>query len=128
MDSHLVSQIGIATKKIAKAFAKRAWKIALGQYHATYVGMSRPRESMDLFWSHEEFVNERDLSHSLSREYAKDVTSDYSKLRKEFSEQRGIEISDKLAKELQLNMPSDITKEKNFSIGGLQQHKKIVMN
>ena len=45
--------------------------------HATYVGMSRHRESVDVFYSREEFVNEQALATSLSRERTKDISLDY---------------------------------------------------
>ena len=45
--------------------------------HASYVGMTRHRESADLFYSQEEFPNYIDLVNSLSRERAKDVSIDY---------------------------------------------------
>ena len=45
--------------------------------HASYVGMTRHRESADLFYSKEEFPNYIDLVNSLSRDRAKDVSLDY---------------------------------------------------
>jgi hypothetical protein len=45
--------------------------------HVTYVGMSRHRESVDLFWSKDEFSNGHDLAKQLGRDRAKDVTQDY---------------------------------------------------
>jgi len=45
--------------------------------HASYVGMTRHRESADVFYSQEEFPNYIDLVKSLSRDRAKDVSLDY---------------------------------------------------
>ena len=45
--------------------------------HATYVGMSRHRESVNLFWSKEEFARYQDLVKTVSRDRSKDVTLDY---------------------------------------------------
>jgi ATP-dependent exoDNAse (exonuclease V) alpha subunit len=45
--------------------------------HATYVGMSRHRESVDLFWSKEEFSNDQRLLYALSRDRSKDIALDY---------------------------------------------------
>ena len=45
--------------------------------HTSYVGMTRHRESADLFYSQEEFPNYIDLVKSLSRDRAKDVSLDY---------------------------------------------------
>lgn len=68
--------------------------------HATYVGLSRHRESADVFYSREEFANERVLTNSLRRERGKDVTLDYATSDK-FSEQRGFEkISPPLTQDL----------------------------
>ena len=45
--------------------------------HATYVGLSRHRDSADIFWSHDEFSLKKDLIYTLGRERNKDVTLDY---------------------------------------------------
>jgi hypothetical protein len=45
--------------------------------HSTYVGMTRHREQVDLFWSNDEFANERELFRVLGRDRSKDVTLDY---------------------------------------------------
>lgn len=46
--------------------------------HSAYVGMSRHRESADLFYSREEFAQRRDLTATLSRDRSKDITLDYT--------------------------------------------------
>jgi len=73
--------------------------------HAAYVAMSRHRDSADLFYSREEFKNERDLVHALGRDRSKDVSLDYSlsdyqspqhssdKINEMFAEHRGINVS-----------------------------------
>ncbi len=45
--------------------------------HSTYVAMSRHRESADLFYGKDVFLNKDDLSKTLSRERPKDITLDY---------------------------------------------------
>lgn len=45
--------------------------------HSTYVAMSRHRESADLFYGKDVFLNKDDLARTLSRERTKDVTLDY---------------------------------------------------
>jgi Ti-type conjugative transfer relaxase TraA len=45
--------------------------------HASYVALSRHRESCDIFYSHEQFINEQDLGWTLSRERHKDISLDY---------------------------------------------------
>ena len=46
--------------------------------HSTYVGMSRHRESADLFYSRETFAHDSDLLRTLGRERQKDISLDYS--------------------------------------------------
>lgn len=45
--------------------------------HSAYVGMSRHRESVDLFWSREEFPRYQSLVNTLSRDRSKDISLDY---------------------------------------------------
>ncbi|EPS72633.1 hypothetical protein M569_02123, partial [Genlisea aurea] len=45
--------------------------------HATYVGMTRHRDSVDLFYSREEFPKYNDLANSLAKDRSKDVSLDY---------------------------------------------------
>lgn len=45
--------------------------------HATYVGMTRHRQSANIFWSREEFTNERQFIQTLGRERGKDISLDY---------------------------------------------------
>lgn len=89
--------------------------------HATYVGMSRHRESVDLFWSREEFSNEKSLHDTLGRERAKDVTLDYShqQIQDNFAIHRNIEISEPLVNEIKRTLPEkemnqEFYKEKGF--------------
>ncbi len=81
--------------------------------HAAYVAMSRHRDSADLFYSREEFKNERDLVQALGRDRAKDVSLDYSlsspdshfpqhssdKINEIFAEHRGINVSEEMVRE-----------------------------
>ena len=46
--------------------------------HATYVGMSRHRESAELYWSKDQFRNMKELEYRLGRDNRKDLTLDYS--------------------------------------------------
>lgn len=57
--------------------------------HAAYVGMSRHRESVDLFWSREEFPKQQDLIYALSRDKSKDMSIDY--VRDSFARTRGVD-------------------------------------
>jgi Ti-type conjugative transfer relaxase TraA len=62
--------------------------------HSTYVGMSRHRQSVDLFQSREEFPRMEDLVRTLSRERGKDVSTDYlseQHQQQDFAKGRGVE-------------------------------------
>lgn len=58
--------------------------------HATYVAMSRHRESAELFYSREEFANQENLTRTLGRERTKDVTLDYPYKETAFARHRGV--------------------------------------
>ena len=45
--------------------------------HATYVGMTRHRDTADIYYSLDEFKNKGDLTYCLSRQKDKDVSLDY---------------------------------------------------
>ena len=51
--------------------------------HSTYVGMSRHRESADLFYGRDTFLTKDDLVRTLGRERSKDVTLDYMQNRQQ---------------------------------------------
>ena len=61
--------------------------------HATYVGMSRHRESVDLFYSREVFPRMDSLVQTLSRQRGKDVSTDYLNENQQqyFAKGRGVE-------------------------------------
>jgi Ti-type conjugative transfer relaxase TraA len=58
--------------------------------HSTYVAMTRHRKSGDVFVSREAFSYDNALINTLSRNRAKDVTLDYTKMEGEFARQRGV--------------------------------------
>lgn len=57
--------------------------------HSTYVGMSRHKERLDIYFSKEDFTNKAALANHLARARYKDLTTDYSKV-KPLLESRGI--------------------------------------
>lgn len=57
--------------------------------HAAYVSLSRHRESVDVFWSREEFACYQDLIHAFGRDRAKELSIDY--LSQDFARQRGVD-------------------------------------
>jgi hypothetical protein len=59
--------------------------------HATYVALSRHRDSVDLHYGHNDFADEARLVRTLSRERAKDMASDYARA---FGDRRGIHVDE----------------------------------
>lgn len=51
--------------------------------HATYVGLTRHRDSVDIFYSREHFQHDQDLAKTLGRKRTKDITLDYGALTQE---------------------------------------------
>ena len=74
--------------------------------HAAYVGMSRHRESADLFYSTEEFPKYSDLVNGLSKNRAKDLSVDYLECNN-FAAHRGLEFNQEpeFIKEQRTNQP-----------------------
>ncbi len=58
--------------------------------HSAYVGMSRHRQSCDIYTSKEEFADRQELVKIMGRDRTKDVTLDYTRPEKEFARQRSI--------------------------------------
>ena len=67
--------------------------------HSTYVAMTRHRKSCDVFVSREVFANDKALTEALSRNRAKEVAMDYTKMDVEFARLRSIGSGQKLSKE-----------------------------
>ncbi len=95
--------------------------------HATYVAMSRHRQSADLFYSREEFNNEKALTEVLGRERTKDVTIDYSfnQIKDKFAENRNIEVSVNLAKQVERSLVFEITNVRENEQTNENIHKNI---
>ena len=67
--------------------------------HSTYVAMTRHRKSCDVFVSREAFASDKVLAETLSRNRAKEVTLDYTKMDNEFARLRSVIAGQKLPKE-----------------------------
>ncbi|KAF8818038.1 Ti-type conjugative transfer relaxase TraA [Rickettsia endosymbiont of Cardiosporidium cionae] len=77
--------------------------------HAAYVGMSRHRESVAVYWSRDRFDGIRELVNSLSRENRKDLTldfvkSDYKDTAGIFGQNKGFEIDKAGIKDLEVGI------------------------
>ena len=60
--------------------------------HATYVALSRHRDSVDLHYGRDDFADEGKLVRTLSRERAKDMASDYTN---DFADRRGMVVPER---------------------------------
>ncbi|WP_024880391.1 Ti-type conjugative transfer relaxase TraA [Methylosinus sp. LW3] len=60
--------------------------------HGAYVAMSRHRDGMELHYGHDDFASQDRLVGALSRDRAKDMASDYERLKpaRDYAERRGI--------------------------------------
>ena len=61
--------------------------------HSTYVAMSRHRQSADLFYGKDTFLTKEDLTKTLGRDRAKDITLDYldkARHKQDFAAARGV--------------------------------------
>lgn len=102
--------------------------------HATYVGLSRHRESADIFYSREVFANDQALTKTLSRERSKDVTWDYiekiEKSAESFVMQRGFEKTQQteLANpdNLTLNRSTIPSENKNLESQQQQHYERLL--
>ena len=67
--------------------------------HASYVALSRHRDSMDLHYGHDDFANQDRLARTLSRDRAKDMASDYERPdpARDYAERRGITFRARVA-------------------------------
>jgi hypothetical protein len=67
--------------------------------HATYVAMTRHRQSADVFWSKDQFKNEKALFSILGRERAKDWSLDYGQIEVEVFRESEKHLETKLLSE-----------------------------
>lgn len=67
--------------------------------HGSYVGMSRHRDGVQLYYGRDDFRDQSKLVHTLSRERAKDMAGDYERRdpAQQFAERRGITFRERVA-------------------------------
>ena len=71
-----------------------------GNSHLAYVGLSRHRQHVDVYYGRSDFANQDKLIRALSRDGAKDMASDYQVARdpaQQFAERRGIKFGERIA-------------------------------
>lgn len=80
--------------------------------HSTYVAMTRHRKSCDVFVSREAFANDKVLAETLSRNRAKELTLDYTKMDNEFARLRSVVAG------------TELPKESSFAVRRIEQGEK----
>ncbi len=67
--------------------------------HGSYVALSRHRSRLDLHYGHDDFASQEQLAHTLSRDRAKDMASDYERVdpAQGYAERRGITFRARVA-------------------------------
>lgn len=81
--------------------------------HASYVALSRHRESIALHYGKDDFADAGKLARTMSRERAKDMASDYARdgiadLAKGFAELRGITFRERVAEVVRKIVPEKV--------------------
>jgi Ti-type conjugative transfer relaxase TraA len=77
--SHLEHGYAATVYKAQGVTVDRSYLLASRYWdaHTTYVGLSRHRQSSDVFWSQDVFLSEKDVVKTLSRQRPKDMALDY---------------------------------------------------
>lgn len=107
----------------------RTYLLASKHYdaHSTYVGMSRHRQSCDIYYSREEFSKDRELQYVLGRDRSKEATSDYLNIEKEYGLNRSVRSVDEMEKERKEIAQYDLkTKPKVFNGMVIQPHEGLI--
>jgi Ti-type conjugative transfer relaxase TraA len=78
--------------------------------HGSYVALSRHRDGVDLHYGHDDFVNQNQLTRTLSRDRAKDMASDYKQRdpAQSFAERRGITFRERVAEIVRRIVPEKL--------------------
>jgi hypothetical protein len=77
---------------------------------SSYVALSRHRDSMDLHYARDDFANQDRLNHTLLRDRAKDMASDYDQRdpAQSFAERRGITFRERVAEIVRKVVPEKL--------------------
>jgi Ti-type conjugative transfer relaxase TraA len=78
--------------------------------HSSYVALSRHRDSVDLHYGSDDFASQNRLTHTLSRDRAKDMASDYEQRdpAQSYAERRGITFRDRVAEIVRKVVPEKL--------------------
>ncbi|OBQ64318.1 Ti-type conjugative transfer relaxase TraA [Mesorhizobium loti] len=90
--------------------------------HGTYVALSRHRDGMDLHYSGDDFATRERLVHTLSRDRAKDMASDYDQIdpEKSYAERRGISFRQRLVEIVRRVVPEKLRDRIGEMLDGLR--------
>src|SRR5260370_35467310 len=88
------------------------------------VGLSRPRDGMELHYGRDDFANPDRLTQTLSRDRAKDMASAYAQRdpAQGYAEQRGIIFGERVAEMLRRILPARASNR----VGGLRETARAV--
>jgi len=91
--------------------------------HGSYVALSRHRDGMDLHYGREDFAGQDKLIHTLSRDRAKDMASDYEQIdpAQDYGERRGINFRARVAQIMRRLMPERLRDAVDEMLDGLRQ-------
>jgi hypothetical protein len=78
--------------------------------HGSYVALSRHRDGVDLHYGRDDFASQGRLVHTLSRDRAKDMASDYERAdpAQNYAERRGITFRERVAEIVRKVVPEKV--------------------
>jgi Ti-type conjugative transfer relaxase TraA len=90
--------------------------------HGSYVALSRHRDSVDLHYGRDDFVNQDRLARTLSRDRAKDMASDYERRdpAQGYAERRGITFRERVAEIVRRIVPEKVRDRIDGLLEGLR--------
>jgi Ti-type conjugative transfer relaxase TraA len=91
--------------------------------HASYVALSRHRDGVELHYGRDDFADQDRLIHTLSRDRAKDMASDYDQRdpAQAYAEQRGITFRVRVAELVRRIVPEQLRLALDDLLDGLRQ-------
>lgn len=87
--------------------------------HGSYVALSRHRDGMDLHYGRDDFATQDKLINTLSRDRAKDMTTDYDPAQ-DYAERRGITFRARVAEIMRKLMPERLRDAVDGMLDGLR--------
>ncbi|WP_319797968.1 Ti-type conjugative transfer relaxase TraA [Nitrobacter sp.] len=96
--------------------------------HGSYVALSRHRDSTDLHYGRDDFVDQNRLVRTLSRDRAKDMATDYERAdpAQSYAERRGITFRERIAEIVKKIVPEKVRDKIDGIIDSLRQPANVV--